>query len=112
MSETSFNVCLDDFDNMVLSASHATPILVDFWAEWCAPCLVIAPILERVVADYAGEIRLAKLEVDDGDNMKLAGRYRVRGFPTIMLFKDGEVIGQFSGARSQTDIEAFIDDLV
>ena len=112
MSELSFNVCLDDFDNMVLAASHRTPILVDFWAEWCAPCLVIAPILERVVAEYGGEIHLAKLEVDDGENMKLAGRYQVRGFPTVMLFKNGEVIGQFSGARSQADIETFIDGLL
>ena len=112
MSETSFNVSLDDFDNMVLAASHTTPILVDFWAEWCAPCLVIAPILEQVVADYEGEIHLAKLEVDDGENMKLAGRYQVRGFPTVMLFKDGEVLGQFSGARSKSDIEAFIDSLI
>jgi putative thioredoxin len=96
----------------VLAASKQTPILVDFWAEWCSPCLVIAPILQQVIEDYNGEVRLAKLEVDDGENMKLAGRYQVRGFPTIMLFKDGEVIGQFSGARTQSFIENFIDGLI
>jgi len=112
MSETIFDVCLDDFDTLVLAASRQTPILVDFWAEWCSPCLVIAPILEKVIAGYDSEIRLAKLEVDDGENMKLAGRYQVRGFPTIMLFRNAEVVGQFSGARSQSFIENFIDELV
>lgn len=111
MSPYSFNVGLDDFDNKVLTASKQTAILVDFWAEWCPPCLVIAPILEQVVQEYEGEVRLAKLEVDDGENMKLAGRYQVRGFPTVILFKDGEALGQFSGARSQSDIKAFIDNL-
>lgn len=112
MSETIYDVCLDDFETLVLAASRQTPILVDFWAEWCSPCLVIAPILERVVTEYEGEIHLAKLEVDDGENMKLAGRYQVRGFPTVMLFKDGKPIGQFSGARSQSFIENFIDELI
>lgn len=112
MSQYCFNVGLDDFDNKVLAASKQTAILVDFWAEWCPPCLVIAPILEQVVQEYNGEVRLAKLEVDDGENMKLAGRYQVRGFPTVILFKDGEALGQFSGARSQSDIEAFIESLI
>ena len=112
MSETLFDVSLEDFDTLVLAASKQTPILVDFWAEWCSPCLVIAPILQQVIEGYNGEVRLAKLEVDDGENMKLAGRYQVRGFPTIMLFKDGEVIGQFSGARTQSFIENFIDGLI
>jgi putative thioredoxin len=112
MSVTIFDVGLDDFETLVLAASKQNPILVDFWAEWCPPCLAIAPILEKVVAEYDGEIKLARLEVDDGENMKLAGRYKVRGFPTIMLFKDGEALGQFSGARTQAFIENFIDELV
>ena len=112
MSQYIFNVGLDDFDSKVLEASKQTAILVDFWAEWCPPCLVIAPILEQVVQEYAGEVQLAKLEVDEGENMKLAGRYRVRGFPTVMLFKNGEVLGHFSGARSQSGVETFIDGLI
>jgi len=112
MSETIFDVGLEDFDTLVLAASKQTPILVDFWAEWCPPCLVIAPILQKVVEEYGGEVHLAKLEVDDGENMKLAGRYKVRGFPTVILFKDGEAIGQFSGARTQSFIENFIDELI
>jgi thioredoxin 1 len=104
-----FNVQLEDFDERVLAASHRQIVLVDFWAEWCPPCLVIAPILERVVTDYAGQVALAKLEVDDGENMKLAGRYKVRGFPTIILFKHGEEKARFSSARPQAFIEEFIE---
>jgi len=102
-------VDLHDFDAAVLAASHEQPVLVDFWADWCSPCLVIAPVLERVIAEYVGAVRLAKLEVDAGDNMKLAGHYRVRGFPTIMLFSQGEEQDRFSGAHPAPYIRAFID---
>jgi thioredoxin 1 len=101
-------VDLRDFDKVVLAASHEQPVLVDFWADWCSPCLVIAPVLERVIAEYAGAVRLAKLEVDAGDNMKLAGHYRVRGFPTIILFSRGEDRGRFSGAHPAPYVRAFI----
>lgn len=103
-----FNVHLEDFDERVLAASQQRIVLVDFWAAWCSPCLVIAPVLERVVAEYAGDVVLAKLEVDEGENMKLAGRYKVRGFPTIILFKHGEEKDRFSSARPKTFIEEFI----
>jgi len=102
------SVDLHEFDSAVLAASHEYPVLVDFWADWCSPCLVIAPVLERVIAEYDGAVRLAKLEVDAGDNMKLAGRYRVRGFPTIILFSKGEEQGRFSGAHPAPYIRAFI----
>jgi putative thioredoxin len=105
----SYTIHLDDFDTHVLQASHSRPVLVDFWADWCGPCRVISPILEQLIHDYAGQIALAKLEVDEGDNMKLAGRYRVRGFPTVILFKDGNELGRFSGARSKQAIAEFID---
>lgn len=104
-----YNVNLDDFDQRVLSVSRERLVLVDFWADWCPPCLVIAPVLERVVAEYAGQVVLAKLEVDEGENMKLAGRYQVRGFPTIILFKNGEEKARFSSAKSQAFVEDFID---
>lgn len=104
-----FEVNLADFDERVLAASQQRIVLVDFWAEWCPPCLVIAPVLERVIAEYAGKVALAKLEVDEGENMKLAGRYKVRGFPTIILFKDGEERDRFSSAKSQSFVEQFID---
>ena len=102
-------VDLHDFDSAVLAASHEHPVLVDFWADWCSPCLVIAPVLERVIAEYGGAVRLAKLEVDAGDNMKLAGHYRVRGFPTIILFSQGKELGRFSGAHPAPFIRGFID---
>jgi thioredoxin 1 len=103
------SVDLHDFDSAVLAASHGYPVLVDFWADWCSPCLVIAPVLERVIAEYDGAVRLAKLEVDSGENMKLAGHYRVRGFPTIILFSQGKEQGRFSGAHPAPYIRAFIE---
>ena len=94
---------------MVVAASRSTPILVDFWADWCAPCHAIAPQLARVVADLQGAVRLVKVEVDAGENMKLAGHYRLRGFPTIMLFNGGVERGRFSGAHPAHWIERWID---
>ncbi|MFM1891394.1 MAG: hypothetical protein RLZ44_471, partial [Pseudomonadota bacterium] len=84
----------------VVQASHTAPVLVDFWADWCAPCHAIAPHITRVVNELGGRVRLAKVEVDEGENMKLAGHYRLRGFPTIMLFVGGEERGRFSGSRA------------
>lgn len=72
-----YDVNVGDFDDRVLTASQRHPVLVDFWAEWCAPCLVIAPVLAQVAGEYAGALVLARVEVDVGENMKLAGRYRV-----------------------------------
>lgn len=109
-AEAIFDVDLEDFDRRVIAASHAKPVLVDFWADWCAPCHAISPHLARVVADLPGAVHLAKVEIDEGENMKLAGRYRVRGFPTVMLFQDGEELARFSGARPANWIERWIDD--
>lgn len=99
---------LETFNAQVLDASHEKLVLVDFWADWCSPCLVIAPILDNVLSEYANEFVYSKLEVDEGENMKLAGRYNVRGFPTIMLFRDGEELDRFSGARPAQFIEQFL----
>jgi len=104
-----FDTSLARFDEQVLAASFSGPVLVDFWAEWCSPCLFLDPVLKRVVGAYDGVLRLAKVEVDEGDNMKLAGRYRVRGFPTVILFIDGEPVDRFSGARPAAFIQGFID---
>ena len=100
---------LSDFETAVVEASREMPVLVDFWADWCAPCHAIAPHLDRVMEHQRGRLRLAKVEVDEGENMKLAGRYRLRGFPTLMLFVDGEEAGRFSGARSTQWIEHWLD---
>jgi thioredoxin 1 len=105
---TIYPLQLQDFEERVLTASEQRIVLVDFWAEWCPPCLVIAPLLEQVVHEHDGRVVLAKLEVDDGENMKLAGRYQVRGFPTIILFHQGEEKARFSGAKPRAYIEEFI----
>jgi len=112
MSEHITATSLENFEQDVLLASRQRPVLVDFWAEWCAPCLVIAPLLEAVISELAGAAALVKLEVDEGENMKLAGHYRVRGFPTVILFVDGEERGRFSGARSRSQILSFIREHV
>ena len=103
-----FDVHLLDFKSQVLEASHRQPVLVDFWADWCSPCIAIAPVLTRVVNSFQGKVLLAKLEVDEVENMKLAGHYRVRGFPTIILFREGEERERFSSARPAHFIEEFI----
>lgn len=105
-----FTSHLEDFEVKVIQASFETPVLVDFWADWCAPCHAIAPHIARVVNEAGGQVRLAKVEVDEGENMKLAGRYRLRGFPTIMLFKNGEELGRFSGSRATHWIREWLDE--
>jgi putative thioredoxin len=96
------------FEQMVLQASHGQPVLVDFWAEWCAPCISLAPALERVIEELEGLVLLAKVEVDD--NMRLAGHYRLRGFPTVILFVDGNEIGRFHGARATHWLREWIEE--
>lgn len=98
----------EHFEQKVIAASHERTMLVDLWAEWCSPCVVIAPVLERVIAGYGGRVHLAKVEVDAGHNMKLAGHYRVRGFPTILLFEDGEELGRFHGAHPMSFVRSFL----
>ncbi len=107
--EWIFNVDLEQFDDKVLSASDKTPVLVDLWAEWCSPCLVVAPILKQLIEEYAGDVLLAKVEVDEGENMKLAGRYQVRGFPTVILIDKGAEVARFSGAKPLSFIRDFVD---
>ena len=109
-SHSIFHIDLHDFDKCVIEASHQKPILVDLWAEWCSPCLMIAPILEKVSAEFGDQIGIAKVEVDEGENMKLAGHYKVRGFPTIILFQHGEEKGRFSGAKPLQFIRTFIEE--
>ncbi len=103
-----FDAHLEHFDRDVIEASHTLPILVDFWADWCPPCRALTPVLERVIAHHDGKIRMAKVEVDEGDNMKLAGRYSLRGFPTVLLFVRGEISGRFSSAKPESWVREFI----
>jgi len=95
-----------NFDQKVLTQSAQCPVLVDFWAQWCSPCLVLGPVLEAVIEAEQGRIALAKLEVDD--NMHLAGHYRVRGFPTVIAFVDAQEVARFSSAKPKRWIREFI----
>ncbi|MCU7842416.1 MAG: thioredoxin [Candidatus Thiodiazotropha sp. (ex Monitilora ramsayi)] len=103
-----FDVDEATYEEKVIQASRHQPILVDFWAEWCAPCISLSPALERVIDELEGLVLLAKVEVDD--NMRLAGRYRLRGFPTVILFVDGEEAGRFHGSRATHWLREWIDE--
>ena len=105
-----FDVREEDFAEKVLEASRRYAVLVDFWADWCPPCRALTPVLEKVTRGMHGTIRLAKVEVDE--NMRLAGRYKLRGFPTVILFLNGEEAGRCSGARSEQQVRAFIAEHV
>jgi thioredoxin 1 len=105
-----FAVDLDRFQDDVIAASAQCPVLADFWADWCTPCHALSPHLERVVNELGGAVRLAKIEVDHGENMKLAGHYRLRGFPTVILFHEGQERGRFSGARSSHQVRDWLVD--
>jgi putative thioredoxin len=105
-----FPVDQQEFHAKVVDASQGGPILVDFWADWCAPCHALTPHLTRVIEESGGSLRLAQVEVDEGDNMKLAGHYRLRGFPTVILFLGGEELGRFSGARASHWIRDWLDE--
>ncbi len=103
-----FDVSFEDYEEKVIAASHEVPVLVDLWADWCMPCLVIAPKLKALIEEYGGRLKLAKLEVDEGENMRLAGKYRVRGFPTVILFIDGEEKDRFHGAQPLSFLREFV----
>jgi putative thioredoxin len=104
------NVTESNFEYEVVKYSFNMPVIVDFWAEWCVPCKVLDPILRKLAEERAGELRLAKVNVDENQN--LAMRYNVRGIPAVKAFKEGDIVAQFSGVQPETKIREFIKDLI
>ena len=99
-----------DFQQRVLERSEQLPVLVDFWADWCRPCHMLAPVIERAVDAHPGKIELAKLDADH--NQATTARYGVRGLPTVKAFRHGEVVDEFTGAQPPLVVERFVESLV
>jgi thioredoxin 1 len=100
------NVTDKDFKTEVVEASKTQPVLVDFWAEWCRPCHMIAPAVEEIASQFSGKLKVVKLNVDE--NNQSAGEYNIRGIPTLLLFKNGQVADQLVGAVPKEQIEKVI----
>jgi len=105
MSQGIIHISDDTFEKEVLKAEG--PVLVDYWAEWCGPCKMIAPVLEEIASEYSGKIKIAKLNVDE--NPATPPKYGIRGIPTLMLFKNGNVEATKVGAVSKSQLSAFLD---
>ena len=106
MAENILHTSDEGFDTDVLQSDK--PVLVDYWAEWCGPCKMIAPILEEVASEYGDRIKVCKMNIDE--NQETPPRYGIRGIPTLILFKNGEVEATKVGALSKTQLQSFLDD--
>ena len=108
MSKNIIHVSDTSFEQDVLNSP--TPVMVDYWAEWCGPCRMIAPILDEIADEYGEQLKVAKLNIDE--NQATAQKYSVRGIPTLMIFKGGAVAGTKVGALSKSQLSAFIDSVI
>lgn len=108
MSDRIVQISDASFEQDVLKATG--PVLVDFWAEWCGPCKMIAPVLEELAEEYAGKLTITKLNIDS--NTETAPKFGVRGIPTLIIFKDGQAVGTKVGALSRSQLAAFIDSVI
>jgi putative thioredoxin len=107
---TIYDVGEADFDQRVLERSREVPVVVDFWADWCAPCKQLTPVLERAATARAGKVELAKVDVEA--NKRLQAAFRIQGIPAVKAFRDGRVVAEFTGAQPPAEVERFFDSLV
>ena len=107
MADNVTSVTDSTFQAEVLDASGSQPVMVDFWAEWCRPCHMLAPTVAEIARDYAGKLKVVKLNVDEASNS--AGRYNIRGIPTLLIFKSGQVVEQIVGAVPKDQISKAVD---
>ncbi len=96
-----------NFDQEVLKSSE--PVLVDFWAEWCGPCRMLAPTIEKIAGDYVGKVKVGKVDTDS--NRDISMKYQINAIPTVILFKDGQIAQKFVGLRQERDFKAALDAL-
>ena len=108
MADNSIQTATDgNFEVEVLTASSTQPVMVDFWADWCRPCHMLAPTVAEIAIDYAGKLKVMKLNVDEA--MNSAGRFNIRGIPTLLVFKNGQVVEQIVGAVPKDQITKALD---
>ncbi|MHB1592454.1 MAG: thioredoxin family protein [Sulfuricella sp.] len=106
----SYDVEEANFDERVVARSHQVPVLLDIGAEWCSPCRVLGPMLERLVKEYDGKFVLAKVDADE--NMRIAGRHQARGFPTVIAYSRGQEIDRFHSAQTEGFLRRFINSFI
>lgn len=106
----SYDVEEANFEELVVARSHEVPVLLDIGAEWCSPCRVLGPMLEKLVREYDGDFVLAKVDADE--NMRIAGRHQARGFPTVIAYSRGEVVDRFHSAQPEGFLRRFIDSFI
>lgn len=108
MSDAVTNVTSDNFDSVVLKAANL--VMVDFWATWCGPCKIIAPVIEELAKEYTGKVTFAKLNTDE--NTDVASRFNIRGIPTLIFFKEGKVLDQVVGAVPKAQLKSKIESFL
>jgi thioredoxin 1 len=110
MAENVSSVTDNNFQVEVIDASKTQPVMVDFWADWCRPCHMLAPTVAEIAVEYTGKLKVVKMNVDE--NMNTAGNFNIRGIPTLLIFKGGQVADQIVGAVPKEQISKIVDQLI